>query len=163
MRSWSATTSGFDIWAHKHALDHVGAAIAEFDEVVLTNDTWFGPVRPYAPVLERMGERAVHFWGMTDHAREEPNPFTQRGCPAVPPAVLLDRGAARDVPVGGVGAIIGGDLPPMPSYFDAVLEHEAMFTEHFADAGFHASTSAFPVGRVPDGPSGAVQPGSAAG
>ena len=71
---------GFDIWAHKDALDHVGASIEEFDEVVLTNDTWFGPVRPFAPVFAEMDARPVHFWGLTDHAREEPNPFTGKGC-----------------------------------------------------------------------------------
>ncbi|WP_102194541.1 rhamnan synthesis F family protein, partial [Microbacterium aurantiacum] len=28
------------------------------------------------------------------------------------------------------------DLPEMPSYFDAVLKHETVFTEHFAERGF---------------------------
>ena len=36
---------------------HVGGALAEFDEIVLTNDTWFGPVRPFGPLFERMNAR----------------------------------------------------------------------------------------------------------
>jgi rhamnosyltransferase len=126
---------GFDIWAHKDALDHVGAAIADFDEVLLTNDTWFGPVRPYGPVFERMGEQAVHFWGMTDHAREEPNPFTGEG-------VLHYHlqsfwiAVRREMFLSEEWAAYWRDLPPMPGYFDAVLQHEAVFTEHFASRGF---------------------------
>jgi lipopolysaccharide biosynthesis protein len=126
---------GFDIWAHKAALEHVGAGLAEFDEVLLTNDTWFGPVRPYGPVFERMGERAVHFWGMTDHAREEPNPFTGKG---VLPYHLQSFWIAvrREMFLSEEWASYWRDLPAMPSYFDAVLKHEAMFTQHFTDRGY---------------------------
>ena len=126
---------GYDIWAHKEALDHVGAGIAEFDEVLLTNDTWFGPVRPYGPVFDRLGERACHFWGMTDHAREEPNPFTGEG-------VLHYHlqsfwiAVRREMFVSEAWASYWRDLPEMPDYFDAVLKHEAVFTEHFASRGF---------------------------
>ncbi|MFK4805827.1 rhamnan synthesis F family protein [Microbacterium sp. ZW CA_36] len=132
--------AGFDIWAHKAALDHVGDGLAEFDEVLLTNDTWFGPVRPYGPVFERMGERAVHFWGMTDHAREEPNPFTGKG---VLPYHLQSFWIAvrREMFLSEQWASYWRELPAMPSYFDAVLKHEAVFTEHFTDRGYTADVA----------------------
>lgn len=138
---------GFDIWAHKEGLDHVGDGIAEFDEVVLTNDTWFGPVRPYGDVLERMNARPVHFWGMTDHAREEPNPFTGEGVLhyhlqsfwlAIRREMFLSEDWRR----------YWRDLPEMPGYFDAVLKHETVFTEHFASAGFTHDV-AFPSADYP--------------
>ncbi|GAA5148564.1 rhamnan synthesis F family protein [Microbacterium pseudoresistens] len=127
--------SGFDIWAHKDALDHVGDRIAEFDEVLLTNDTWFGPVRPYGAVFDRMGERSVHFWGMTDHAREEPNPFTGKG---VLPYHLQSFWIAvrREMFLSEEWARYWRELAEMPDYFDAVLKHEAVFTEVFAGHGF---------------------------
>ncbi|WP_442575043.1 rhamnan synthesis F family protein [Microbacterium sp. F51-2R] len=133
---------GFDIWAHKAALDHVGAGISEFDEVLLTNDTWFGPVRPYGPVFERMGERTVHFWGMTDHAREVPNPFTGKG---VLPYHLQSFWIAvrREMFLSEEWASYWRDLPPMKEYFDAVLTHEIRFTEHFTSRGYTA-LAAFP-------------------
>lgn len=138
---------GFDIWAHKDALDHVGPGIAEFDEVVLTNDTWFGPVRPYGPVLNRMGQRPVHFWGMTDHAREEPNPFTHKG---VLPYHLQSFWIAvrRGMFLSEAWQRYWRELPPMPSYFDAVLVHEALFTERFADEGFTHDV-AYPSAEYP--------------
>ena len=138
---------GFDIWGHKAGLDHVGDDIAGFDEVVLTNDTWFGPVRPYGPVLGRLGAEAVHFWGMTDHAREEPNPFTGEG-------VLHYHlqsfwiAVRREMFLTESWRAYWRDLPELPGYFDAVLKHEAVFTEHFASRGFvHAA--AFPSSGYP--------------
>ena len=118
-------------------------------------------MRPYGPVLERMGERAVHFWGMTDHAREEPNPFTHKG---VLPYHLQSFWIAvrREMFLSEAWASYWRDLPAMPGYFDAVLKHEAVFTEHFADARLHARRRV-PLGRLSDRPSGAVQPRSPAG
>ncbi len=137
-RSWSVRIVGFDIWAHKEALDHRRRrGSAEFDEVVLTNDTWFGPVRPFGPVFERMDERAGSFLGHDRSCAGGAESVHGQGCAAVSPAVVLDRGAARDVPVGGVGARTGAICRRCRSYFDAVLKHEAVFTEHFTDARLH--------------------------
>ncbi|KJL37256.1 rhamnan synthesis F family protein [Microbacterium azadirachtae] len=140
------SNAGFDIWAHKDALDHVGDAIGEFDEVLLTNDTWFGPVRPYGPVFDRMGERAVHFWGMTDHVRQEPNPFTGKG---VLPYHLQSFWIAvrREMFLSEAWRRYWAELPEMPTYFDAVLKHEAVFTETFAQDGFTHDV-AFPAVEI---------------
>ena len=137
---------GFDIWAHKDALDHVGSRLSEFDEVLLTNDTWFGPMRPYAPVFDRMGERATHFWGMTDHAREDPNPFTGKG---VLPYHLQSFWIAvrREMFLSEEWARYWRELPEMPSYFDAVLKHETIFTDHFAQLGFTHDV-AYPAAEI---------------
>jgi rhamnosyltransferase len=138
---------GFDIWAHKDALDHIGASIADFDEVVLTNDTWFGPIQPFGPVLARMSDREVHFWGLTDHAREEPNPFTGVG---VLPYHLQSFWIAvrREMFLSEAWEAYWRDLPAMPSYFDAVLKHEAIFTEHFTERGYSVDV-AFPSAAYP--------------
>ena len=131
---------GFDIWAHKEALDHVGAALSEFDEVVLTNDTWFGPVRPYGPVFERMDALEIDFWGMTDHAREVPNPFTGKG---VLPYHLQSFWIAvrRSMFTSERWTRYWRDLPEMPSYNDAVLKHETVFTETFVRNGFRSAVA----------------------
>ncbi len=138
---------GYDIWAHKDALAHLGDRIGEFDEIVFTNDTWFGPVRPFRPVFERMDAEPLHFWGMTDHAREEPNPFTGTG-------VLHYHlqsfwiAVRRDMFMSEHWRAYWRDLPEMPDYFDAVLKHEAVFTQHFASLGFVHGV-AFPSSDYP--------------
>ncbi len=54
--------TGMDIWGQKAGLDLLGDEIARYDEVVLTNDTWFGPVRPFAPVFASMDAAEIDFW-----------------------------------------------------------------------------------------------------
>lgn len=138
---------GYDIWAQKDALDHLADRVATFDEIVMTNDTWFGPVRPFGPVLERMSSRPSHFWGLTDHAREEPNPFTNEG-------VLHYHlqsfwiAVRRAMFLSDSWRAYWRDLPSMPDYFDAVLRHETIFTHHFAERGFEHDV-AFPSRDYP--------------
>lgn len=129
------SNDGYDIWAHKEGLEYVGERISEFDEVLLTNDTWFGPVRPYAPVFERMDARTVHFWGMTDHEWEPLNKFTGSG---ELPYHLQSFWIAvrREMFLSDEWRNYWRDLPEMPDYFDAVLKHETQFTKHFTDRGF---------------------------
>lgn len=134
------SNDGFDIWAHKEGLAHVGDRIAEFDEVLLTNDTWFGPVRPYAPVFERMNDEAVHFWGMTDHEWEPLNKFTNEG--ELPYHLQSFWIAVRkEMFLSPEWQSYWRDLPEMPSYFDAVLKHETQFTKHFQDRGYTPSVA----------------------
>lgn len=126
---------GYDIWAHKDALAHMNGRLAEFDELLMTNDTWFGPVGDYGSVFDRMAVERVHFWGMTDHAREEPNPFTHRGVLAYHLQSFWIA-VRKEMFMSSVWRDYWRDLPQMPDYFDAVLKHEAVFTEHFAARGY---------------------------
>ena len=49
---------GLDVWAYKTALDHYGwARLAEFDEIVMTNSTLMGPVRPLQEMFEEIPQR----------------------------------------------------------------------------------------------------------
>lgn len=126
---------GYDIWGYKCGLDAVGDGIAEFDEVVIANDTWFGPIQPFAPLFERMDGRPLHFWGMTDHVRVEPHPFTNSG---YLPYHLQSYWVAvrREMFLSEEWRRYWRELPEMNSYSDAVVKHEGVFTEHFTDLGF---------------------------
>lgn len=139
--------AGYDIWAHKHAIDHLDGDLVTFDEVIFTNDTWFGPVREFGPLFDRMARSAADFWGMTDHPREEPNPFTGSG--ALPYHLQSYWIAVRRrMLTSEVWTAYWRDLPAMPEYRDAVLSHEAVFTEHFSERGF-TSDVAFPESHYP--------------
>lgn len=61
--------AGFDAAAWQEALDrHVGYdRLADYDELVLFNDSFFGPFRPFGPVFDEMARRGVDFWGLTVH------------------------------------------------------------------------------------------------
>ncbi|WP_019179493.1 rhamnan synthesis F family protein [Microbacterium yannicii] len=135
--------SGYDIWGYKAGLDAMADRLGEFDEVLLANDTWFGPVRPFGPVFERMEGRPLHFWGMTDHVRVEPHPYTQSG---YLPYHLQSYWVAvrREMLESEEWHAYWRDLPEMTSYSDAVVKHEGVFTEHFTRLGFSGEV-AFPT------------------
>lgn len=133
---------GFDVWGYKEALERIGDGIASYDEVILMNYTWFGPVNPFEPVFDRMNALEVDYWGMTDHAKLRPNPFTRKGVLhahiqshwiAVRPSLFLSEDWRR----------YWDEMPPIVSYTDSILSHESKFTHHFHSRGFEYSV-AFP-------------------
>ncbi|WP_455133364.1 rhamnan synthesis F family protein [Microbacterium aurum] len=126
---------GYDIWGYKAGLDAVGDDLLDFDEVILANDTWFGPIRPFAPVFEQMDAASLHFWGLTDHVRVEPNPFT--GGDYLPYHLQSYWFAARRTLFESAQwRDYWRDLPALDSYADAVVKHEATFTELLTSWGF---------------------------
>lgn len=138
---------GFDIAAHRDALDHLGETLETYDEVLLCNDTWFAPVRPFAPIFERMDAEELDLWGMTDHPRLEPNPFTGSG-------VLQEHlqsfwiAARRSVHQSAHWRDYWAGVPDFETYEDAVQRHEVLFTQLFREHGFVAR-AAFPHTEFP--------------
>jgi lipopolysaccharide biosynthesis protein len=71
---------GFDVWAYKTALEHVGYEnFSEFDEILLFNHTFYGPIYPFEEMFGAMDSRECGFWGITAHKELVPNPFTGTG------------------------------------------------------------------------------------
>lgn len=60
---------GFDSGAYKEViLEHIGKdKIRQYDELILTNDTYFAPIYPFDEMFERMRTTYCDFWGITRH------------------------------------------------------------------------------------------------
>lgn len=138
---------GFDIGAQRAALEHLGDRLFDFDELLLTNDTWFGPIESFAPVFERMNAQPLHFWGMTEHGAEAEHPLTG-GAPMPAHLQSFWIAARRELFSTPDWAAYWAALPPLKRYEDAVLQHEVRFTEHFTMAGF-VGRCAFPSYAYP--------------
>lgn len=63
---------GYDFYSYRAGL-LAGGDLSGYDEVVICNDTFVGPLRPYAEIFARMAEVRVDFWGMTQSRRIEPH------------------------------------------------------------------------------------------
>ena len=138
---------GLDVGAYRAGLEHLGwERLADFDELILTNHTYYAPLRPWEEVLTRTGSwRDISFWGMTEHGVMRPHPFlAKRELPrhiqshwiAVRRRLLADP-AFREY---------WEQMPPVSSYRDSIQWHESRFTGHFAELG-HTWEVAFPVDR----------------
>lgn len=59
--------SGYDAMAYKLALtDYIGwEQVDQYDEVLLFNDTFYGPIYPFSEMFEKMDKEQCDFWGIT--------------------------------------------------------------------------------------------------
>ena len=138
---------GLDVGAYRAGLEHLGwERLADFDELILTNHTYYAPLHPWEEVLTRAaGWEGISFWGMTEHAAMRPHPFLARR--ELPRHVQSHWIAVRR------GLLTAPDfreywerMPPVSSYRDSIQWHESRFTGHFAELG-HTWQVAFPVDR----------------
>ncbi|MDR3364548.1 MAG: rhamnan synthesis F family protein [Clostridiales Family XIII bacterium] len=132
---------GFDAWAYKAGLAHIGPpALAECDEVIIANDTVFGPVYPFASIFAEMGERPeLDFWGITQHPASQREDLFARNNPyGYTPAHLQTYFVVfRKALVGSEAfARFWDKLQAIEKYEEAVGKFESLMTKLFADAGF---------------------------
>jgi rhamnosyltransferase len=129
---------GMDVGGYQAALNELGERVVEFDELILMNYTWFGPIGSFDEVFERMNAHPVHFWGMTVHGEENPNPITGTG---------VMRAHLQSHWIAVRAALLRSEhwreywstMPEITSYRGSILNHESRFTGHFADLGFVSS------------------------
>ena len=146
---WQRRNVGFDVWAYKEAMEKFGwDRLVEYDEAILMNYTFFGPVYPFSETFDRMAYSEVDFWGLTAHKEVQAAPFN--GGPFHLPLHIQSHWIAIRQPMLGSTEFrrYWDDMPPIVSYDDSVLKHEARFTEHFANLGFTYEV-AFPPENYP--------------
>ena len=131
---------GLDVWAYKTALDHYGwQRLSEFDEVVMTNSTLMGPVRPLKEMFDAMAERTnLDFWGLTIHHGAEGNPFKGKHLYNYLPVHIQSHFIVyRKKFIQSKELQNYWDTMPMiESYTDSVQRYESVFTKQFADKGY---------------------------
>ena len=138
---------GLDVGAYRAGLEYLGwERLADFDELILTNHTYYAPLHPWEEALTRAaGWEDISFWGMTEHAAMRPHPFLARR--ELPRHIqshwiavrrgLLTAPAFREY---------WEQMPQVSSYRDSIQWHESRFTGHFAELG-HTWQVVFPVDR----------------
>ncbi|MDR0899619.1 MAG: rhamnan synthesis F family protein [Lactobacillaceae bacterium] len=136
------SNEGFDVWAYKTGLESVGwDELAEYDEVVLFNNTIMGPVYPFSEMFDDMATRKVDFWGATVFPELESGDFTG----VIKYGYIPEHIQSHFIVVGK--RMLNSkefheywdNMPPITSYFDAIGYHEAIFTKHFSDLGYSYS------------------------
>ena len=138
---------GLDVGAYRAGLEHLGwDRLADFDEIILTNHTYYAPVRPWEEVLARAEDwRDISFWGMTEHDVMRPHPFLARR--ELPRHIQSHWIAVRRrLLTDPAFRAYWEQMLPVSSYRDSIQWHESRFTDHFTGIG-HTYEVAFPVDR----------------
>ena len=133
---------GFDVWAYKTAIDHVGwAALEQYDELVLMNHTLMGPVHDLAPMFAAMDTRTeLDFWGITQcFAMRDAQAVRQWGNPYgyIPEHIQSSFTAfRRRLFASAAFHELWDAMPMIPSYSASGGQYEQVITKKFADLGF---------------------------
>ncbi len=130
---------GFDVAAYKHGLEHVGYdKVATYDEVILFNHTFYGPIFPFSEMYQEMESRDCDFWGITSHKQMVPNPFTGEG---ILPRHINSHFIAVRKSMASAPAFrkYWETMPEIKTYTDSVLKHESRFTNEFIGLGYTCS------------------------
>ena len=131
---------GLDVWAYKAALDQYGwQRLSEFDEIVMTNSTLMGPVRPLKEMFDTMAENQdLDFWGLSLHHGAEGNPFKGKHIYDFLPVHIQSHFIVyrkRFVQSADLQKY-WDEMPMINGYTDSVQRYEAVFTKIFGDKGY---------------------------
>lgn len=130
--------AGFDAAAWRTAMvEYLGwDQVAQYDELVLINDTVFGPFYPFREVFEEMTDQPVDFWGLTAHAESI---VSYDGCPYphipvhIQPYFLVIR---KKMHTSYEFKQYWETQPCFQTTYEVIAKNEIVFTKYFSDMGF---------------------------
>lgn len=114
---------GYDFLSYQRGLQADGD-LTGYDEVVLCNDSFVGPLRPYAEIFDRMAGRAVDFWGITRSDRRKRH---------LQSYFMVFR---RQVVVSAAFADFWDNLVPLANRGQVIRRYEVGLSRTLARAGF---------------------------
>ncbi len=129
---------GFDAAAWKFILcEYYGwEMVREYDELLLTNDSYYGPFYPISDIFAEMDKKDIDFWGMTAHGKKsDPYGLSQyRYWPKHLQSFFL---VIRKRMLHSIDFKDYWDNQELfLTYPELISGNEIVFTKHFADLGY---------------------------
>lgn len=129
---------GYDVTAYKEGILKPGfQKLCEYDEVIICNDTMYGPLYPFAEMFDTMAKKDIDFWGITNFHEVPFDPFGTVEYGYLPKHIQSFFMVFRKSLVESQDfQQYWSQFPPINGYEEAIGRHEAIFTKKFADKGF---------------------------
>lgn len=129
---------GYDVTAYKTGILKPGfEKLAGFDEVIICNDTLYGPLYPLNEMFEKMNSTDVDFWGLTNFHGVGFDPFGTVEYGYLPKHIqsffMVFR---RSLVESSEFQNFWSKFPVVNGYEQAIGLFEASFTKRFEDYGF---------------------------
>lgn len=133
--------AGFDFGAWRHALlEYLSwEEVMQYDELVLLNDSCFGPLYPFRTIFAQMEEKGdADFWGLVAHGEVRTmNPFGMCPYGYLPEHIQSSFIVVRSRMLHSAAfETYWKELPFVQNYQEAVAKIECVFTKHFEEQGF---------------------------
>lgn len=128
---------GFDSWAYKDAIEDCGYdSLKKYDELLLCNFTFFGPIYPLSELFSSMEKKECDFWGINrhpplaaEHAGVRVIEHIQSHFIVFRNKILTDTNFEK----------YWKTLKPVNSYDEAIAHHELRCTRFFEDLGYKSA------------------------
>ena len=128
---------GFDAWAYKYALEFYGIEkLIHFDEVILTNFTFFGPFYPLDTLFDKMDQIHADLWGFFRWPTWDENQHFLFTRTLSSTFISYRRSLLKNEAFKKYWA----QLPPINSYEESVRLHEQRQTEYYEKQNFRIAT-----------------------
>ncbi len=130
--------TGFDFGAWKEIIiDYLGVGcIREYDELVLFNDSFFGPITSFGNVFEKMESMDLDFWGLSVHGEVETVrslcPYGYRPRYIQTYFVSFQKRILEDYSFENYWK----NIPAFETFLEAGEKGSAVLTKYFEDLGF---------------------------
>lgn len=125
---------GYDAGAYKDAfLKYITKTeLAEYDEVVLMNDTFYGPFYPLTDIWSKFNDEKVDFWGITRHPKGRFSDGTEMPSHVQGYFLVLKKRLIRS----RAFQVFWENMPYPSNIQSAINEFEIRFTTYFEEIGF---------------------------
>ena len=118
---------GYDFLSYRTGLSH-GGDLSAYDEVTVCNDSFVGPVVPYASIFGTMSDRPVDFWGYTHTERVAPH--IQSFFVTFRPWVVRSKAFSS----------FWSDMIPLSDRRQVILRYEVGMSARLTEAGFRGAS-----------------------
>lgn len=133
---------GFDVGGYREGIFHIGLdRLAEYDETLLFNYTFFGPLYPFDEMFDKMDGMDLDFWGITRHYKVDPDPYGVNRYGYLPEHIQSHFMGFRSefIKSADYREFIT-KLKNPSSYIESICEYETIFTKHFENLGYKWDT-----------------------
>lgn len=131
--------NGLDFGGWKEALEKIGyEELSNYDELILTNTTCYGPIYPLSEMFNEMEQRDNDFWGITKHP--EINTSLLDGKPIIEHLQSYFLVFNRNVFLSSSFKVFWNKVKIYNDYEKVVSNYEISLTNYFAKLGFRYSS-----------------------
>lgn len=133
---------GFDVGGYREGIFYIGFdKLAEYEETILFNYTFFGPLYPFNEMFNKMNALDLDFWGITRHYKVEPDPYHVNRYGYLPEHIQsYFMTLRRDFIRSDAYQEFITNLKNPQSYIESICGYETIFTKYFEDLGYKWDT-----------------------
>lgn len=127
---------GFDVTAYKVGIETIGyEEVEKYNELIICNDTVFGPLYPFSEVFDEMDGKEVDLWGLTK-GYADIVPLNGRIVEFADHIHSYFIAIRKSILESTAFKEYWQKFPTVKTYYDAVFGFEVRFTDYFVKNGF---------------------------